>query len=80
MDTIIDAMNNAYQDLINAVANTLEAIEASSGQVAPATDAGHENLKQRWKLFRAACDQAESSFEFVKLIGTDESSCSFAGN
>nr|GEV54920.1 putative reverse transcriptase domain-containing protein [Tanacetum cinerariifolium] len=33
-----DAMNNAYQELINAVANTLDAKE-DSGQVAPATDA-----------------------------------------
>ncbi|GJW09772.1 mediator of RNA polymerase II transcription subunit 32-like protein [Tanacetum coccineum] len=72
MDTIIDAMNNAYQELINAVANTLEAKEALGGQVTPATNAGLENLKQRWKVFQVACDQAEESVESVKLIGTDE--------
>ncbi|GJW71117.1 PIN-like protein [Tanacetum coccineum] len=32
MDNIVDAMKNAYQELRNAVANTLEAKEASNGQ------------------------------------------------
>ncbi|GJU60794.1 mediator of RNA polymerase II transcription subunit 32-like protein [Tanacetum coccineum] len=36
MDTIIDAMNNAYQELINAVANTHEAKEALGGQMSKA--------------------------------------------
>nr|GEV19424.1 mediator of RNA polymerase II transcription subunit 32-like [Tanacetum cinerariifolium] len=84
MDNIIDAMNNAYQELINAVANTLEAKEASGGQVTPATDAALENLKQRWELFRVACDQAEEFVESVKLrIGSeclvDEATGSVAG-
>ncbi|GKD04927.1 hypothetical protein Tco_1179901 [Tanacetum coccineum] len=32
MDNIIDATKNAYQELRNVVANTLEAKEASNGQ------------------------------------------------
>ncbi|GKF03729.1 hypothetical protein Tco_0030652, partial [Tanacetum coccineum] len=47
MDNIVDAMKNAYQELRNAVANTLEAKEASNGQVTVATDAMRGNLKQR---------------------------------
>ncbi|GKA48388.1 hypothetical protein Tco_0741346 [Tanacetum coccineum] len=70
MDTIIDAMNNAYQAK-NAVANHMKP-KKPSGQVTPATNVGLENLKQRWKVFQVACDQVEESVESVKLIGTDE--------
>ncbi|KAJ0555935.1 putative mediator of RNA polymerase II transcription subunit 32 [Helianthus annuus] len=62
MDDIVDAMNNAYQEFVVAIASTLEAKEASGGQVTAATDAALENLKQSRELFRVACDQAE---EFV---------------
>ncbi|GJY52435.1 mediator of RNA polymerase II transcription subunit 32-like protein [Tanacetum coccineum] len=64
METFINAMNNAYQELINAVANTLEAKEASGGQVTPATDAGLENLKQRWNYFESPMIKLRS----LKLI------------
>ncbi|KVI10686.1 mediator of RNA polymerase II transcription subunit 32-like [Cynara cardunculus var. scolymus] len=67
MDSIVDALDNAYQEFVGAVASTLEAKEASGGQVTVATDAALENLKQRWELFRVACDQAEEFLESVKL-------------
>ncbi|GJT59337.1 putative reverse transcriptase domain-containing protein [Tanacetum coccineum] len=57
-------------DNSSGVANILEAKEASSGQVTPATDL--ENLKQRWELFRVSCDQAEEFVEPAKLrIGSE---------
>ncbi|KAI3769797.1 hypothetical protein L6452_00910 [Arctium lappa] len=67
MDSIVDALDNAYQEFVGAVASTLEAKEASGGHVTVATDAALENLKQRWELFRVACDQAEEFLESVKL-------------
>ncbi|GKC60801.1 mediator of RNA polymerase II transcription subunit 32 [Tanacetum coccineum] len=63
MDNIIDAMNYAYQKIVGAAANTLDAKETSGGQVTGATDAVVENLKQRWEFFRVTCDQAH---EFVE--------------
>ncbi|GJY29583.1 mediator of RNA polymerase II transcription subunit 32 [Tanacetum coccineum] len=67
MDNIINVMNNAYQELINAVANTFESKKASNGQVTTATDVALGNLKQRWELFRVTCDQAQEFLESVKL-------------
>ncbi|XP_076935344.1 mediator of RNA polymerase II transcription subunit 32-like [Bidens hawaiensis] len=77
MDDIVDAMNNAYQEFVVAIAATLEAKEASA-------DAALENLKQTRELFRVACDQAEEFVESVKLrIGSeclvDEATGSVAG-
>ncbi|GJY76256.1 mediator of RNA polymerase II transcription subunit 32 [Tanacetum coccineum] len=70
MDNIMDAMNNLYQEhIIIAVANTLEAKEASYGQVTAATYVVLGNLKQRWELYRVAYDQAE---EFVESDVTDK--------
>lgn len=84
MDDIVDAINNAYQDFVLAIASTLEAKEAAGGQVTSATDAALENLKQSRELFRVACDQAEEFVESVKLrIGSeclvDEATGSVAG-
>lgn len=68
----MDSLNNAYQDFISAAASTLEAKENSGGQKSPATDAALENFKQRWELFRVACDQAEEFVESVKQrIGSE---------
>ncbi|GJR05898.1 auxilin-like protein [Tanacetum coccineum] len=64
METFINAIINACQELINAVANTLEAKEASGGQVTPATDAGLANLKQRWNYFESPMIKLRS----LKLI------------
>lgn len=72
MDNIVDALNNAYQDFVSAAASVLESREISGGQVTAATDAALENFKQRWELFRVACDQAEEFVESVKQrIGSE---------
>ncbi|KAJ8447196.1 hypothetical protein Cgig2_030427 [Carnegiea gigantea] len=72
MDNIVDALNNAYQDFVAAAAGVLEAKESSGGQKTAATDAALENFKQRWELFRVACDQAEEFVESVKQrIGSE---------
>lgn len=72
MDNIVDALNSAYQDFVSAAAGVLESREISGGQVTAATDAALENFKQRWELFRVACDQAEEFVESVKQrIGSE---------
>ncbi|CAI9098919.1 OLC1v1035652C1 [Oldenlandia corymbosa var. corymbosa] len=85
MDNIVDNLNNAYQEFVAATANVLEAKASSEGQKTPATDAALENFKQRWELFRVACDQAEEFVESVKQrIGSeclvDEATGSVTGN
>ncbi|KAK9286515.1 hypothetical protein L1049_014913 [Liquidambar formosana] len=84
MDNIVDTLNNAYQEFIAAAAGVLEAKEISGGQKTASTDAALENFKQRWELFRVACDQAEEFVESVKQrIGSeclvDEATGSVAG-
>lgn len=72
MDNIVDALNNAYQKFVAAAAAVLEAKETSGGQNTAATDAALENFKQRFELFRVACDQAEEFVESVKQrIGSE---------
>ncbi|XP_074320270.1 mediator of RNA polymerase II transcription subunit 32-like [Silene latifolia] len=84
MDSNVDALSNAYQDFIVAAAGVLEAKEASGSQKTALTDAALENFKQRWELFRVACDQAEEFVESVKQrIGSeclvDEATGSMSG-
>lgn len=84
MDKIVDDLSNAYQDFLGASAGVLEAKEASGGQKTTVTDVALENMKQRWELFRVACDQAEEFVESVKQrIGSeclvDEATGSVAG-
>ncbi|XP_043713012.1 mediator of RNA polymerase II transcription subunit 32-like [Telopea speciosissima] len=72
MDSIVDSLSNAYQEFVAAVAGVLEAKEASGVQETGATDAALENFKQRWELFRVACDQAEEFVESAKQrIGSE---------
>ncbi|KAK2978331.1 hypothetical protein RJ640_016433 [Escallonia rubra] len=72
MDSMVDALNNAYYDFLAAAASVLEARESSGGQKPEATDAALENFKQRWELFRVACDHAEEFVESVKQrIGSE---------
>lgn len=72
MDNIVDSLNTAHQEFISAAASTLEAKENAGGKKTPATDAALENFKQRWELFRVACDQAEEFVESVKQrIGSE---------
>ncbi|KAL0536255.1 hypothetical protein IC582_025198 [Cucumis melo] len=84
MDSLVDSLNNAYQEFVAGAANVLEANEASGAQKTAATDAALENFKQKWELFRVACDQAEEFVESVKQrIGSeclvDEATGSLAG-
>ncbi|KAK3227127.1 hypothetical protein Dsin_006989 [Dipteronia sinensis] len=84
MDSIVDALNNAYKEFVVAAARVLEAKEFSGGQKTAGTDADLENFKQKWELFRVACDQAEEFVESVKQrIGSeclvDEATGSVAG-
>lgn len=72
MDNIVDSLNNAYHEFIAAMTSVLEAKETSGGQKTHATDMALENFKQRWELFRVACDQAEEFVESVKQrIGSE---------
>ncbi|KAE8707592.1 Mediator of RNA polymerase II transcription subunit 32 [Hibiscus syriacus] len=84
MDNIVDSLNSAYQEFVAAAANVLETKESSAAQKTAATDAALENLKQKWELFRVACDQAEEFVESIKQrIGSeclvDEATGSMAG-
>ncbi|KAH0643031.1 hypothetical protein KY289_034005 [Solanum tuberosum] len=72
MDSLVDALSSAYQDFVAASAVVLESKESSNGQKTAATDAALENFKQKWELFRVACDQAEEFVESVKQrIGSE---------
>lgn len=72
MDNIVDSLNSAYQEFISAAASVLEAREVSSAHKISATDAALESFKQKWELFRVACDQAEEFVESVKQrIGSE---------
>ncbi|KAJ8767188.1 hypothetical protein K2173_013585 [Erythroxylum novogranatense] len=72
MDNIVDSLNNAYQEFVAAAVSVLEAKELTGGQKTAATDAALENFKQRWELFKVACDQAEEFVESVRQrIGSE---------
>lgn len=72
MEPIVDSLSAAYQDFVAAAAAVLEAKESSGGLKTPATDAALESFKQRWELFKVACDQAEELVESLKQrIGSE---------
>ncbi|XP_019454170.1 PREDICTED: mediator of RNA polymerase II transcription subunit 32-like [Lupinus angustifolius] len=72
MDSVVDSINNAYQDFIAAAATVLEAKESAGAVKTTATDTALENFKQKWELFRVACDQAEEFVESAKQrIGSE---------
>ncbi|KAK7407044.1 hypothetical protein VNO78_08684 [Psophocarpus tetragonolobus] len=72
MDSVVDSLNNAYQDFVAAAANVLESKENAGSIKTTATDTALENFKQKWELFRVACDQAEEFVESVKQrIGSE---------
>ncbi|MBA0833536.1 hypothetical protein Gotur_013697 [Gossypium turneri] len=72
MDNIVDSLNSAYQEFVGAAAHVLETKESSAAQKTAATDAALENFKQKWELFRVACDQAEEFVESIKQrIGSE---------
>ncbi|TKY70141.1 Mediator of RNA polymerase II transcription subunit 32 [Spatholobus suberectus] len=63
MDSVVDSLDNAYKDFVDAATNVLEAKE-NDGSNKTTTDSALENFKQKWESFKVACDQAE---EFVDL-------------
>ncbi|XP_024008477.1 mediator of RNA polymerase II transcription subunit 32 [Eutrema salsugineum] len=72
MDNMVDSLNIAYEKFVLASANVLESKESAGGQKASPTDAALENFKEKWELFRVACDQAEEFVESVKQrIGSE---------
>ncbi|CAE5957225.1 unnamed protein product [Arabidopsis arenosa] len=72
MDNIVDSLNKAYEKFVLASAGVLESKESAGGQKASVTDAALENFKEKWELFRVACDQAEEFVESVKQrIGSE---------
>lgn len=72
MDNMVDSLNIAYQELVSAAANVLEAREGSATQKILVTDDALENFKQKWELFKVACDQAEEFVESIKQrIGSE---------
>lgn len=84
MDSLVDSLNSAYQEFISAAANVLEAKGVPDAQKAPTADDPLENFKNKWELFRVACDQAEEFVESVKQrIGSeclvDEATGTMAG-
>ena len=85
MDNLVDSLNNAYQEFVAAAASVLESKESSyAAHKTAANDTALENFKQKWELFRVACDQAEEFVESVKQrIGSeclvDEATGAMAG-
>ncbi|CAH8388922.1 unnamed protein product [Eruca vesicaria subsp. sativa] len=72
MDNIVDSLNKAYEKFVIASADVLESKESAGGVKASLTDAALENFKEKWELFRVACDQAEEFVESVKQrIGSE---------
>ncbi|XP_019096941.1 PREDICTED: mediator of RNA polymerase II transcription subunit 32-like [Camelina sativa] len=72
MDNIVDSLNKAYEKFVLASASVIESKESAGGQKASLTDAALENFKEKWELFRVACDQAEEFVESVKQrIGSE---------
>ncbi|VVB15831.1 unnamed protein product [Arabis nemorensis] len=64
MDSIVDSLNKAYEKFVLASANVLESKDTNVAAL--------ENFKEKWELFRVACDQAEDFVESVKQsIGSD---------
>lgn len=71
-DNIVDSLNKAYEKFVIASADVLESKESAGGLKASLTDAALENFKEKWELFRVACDQAEEFVESVKQrIGSE---------
>ncbi|KAJ3673621.1 hypothetical protein LUZ60_005613 [Juncus effusus] len=73
MESTVESLNAAYQEFITAAAVVLESrLSPSAGEETPATGPALEAFKQRWELFRVACDQAEELVESVRQrIGSE---------
>jgi hypothetical protein len=72
MESTIESLDAAYQDFISAAAGVLESRHSSGGADTPSTAGALEAFKQKWELFRVACDQAEELVESVRQrIGSE---------
>ncbi|KAL6857276.1 hypothetical protein ACP4OV_018658 [Aristida adscensionis] len=78
MEATVDELSAAYDDFVAAAAAVLEARaqaqQPGSGVAdkTAATDAALEAFKQRWELFRVACDHAEELVESIRQrIGSE---------
>lgn len=72
MDATVDELSAAYKEFVAAAVVVMEARELSGGQKTASTDAALEAFKQRWELFRVACDHAEELVESIRQrIGSE---------
>ncbi|KAG8083889.1 hypothetical protein GUJ93_ZPchr0010g9302 [Zizania palustris] len=72
MEATVNELSDAYQEFVAAAAAVLEARGQSGGEKTAATDAALEAFKQRWELFRVACDHAEELVESIRQrIGSE---------
>ncbi|WOL05346.1 hypothetical protein Cni_G14074 [Canna indica] len=65
MESAIDAMGRAYDELVAAIAGVIEASEASCGRPAAATAEAVGSFVERWVLFKESCDRAEVEVEMA---------------
>ncbi|PUZ63561.1 hypothetical protein GQ55_3G077500 [Panicum hallii var. hallii] len=72
MEATVDDLSAAYDEFVAAAAAVMEARAQSGGEKTAATDAALEAFKQRWELFRVACDHAEELVESIRQrIGSE---------
>ncbi|XP_006662028.1 mediator of RNA polymerase II transcription subunit 32 [Oryza brachyantha] len=72
MEATVEELSEAYQEFVASAAAVVEARGQSGGEKTAATDAALEAFKQRWELFRVACDHAEELVESIRQrIGSE---------
>ncbi|CAL9145014.1 unnamed protein product [Musa hybrid cultivar] len=73
MESKVESLSAAYDAFVlSAVEAVMEAKEQSDGRTTPATGVNLEAFKQRWEMFRVACDEAEAFIESMKQrIGSE---------
>lgn len=72
MEATVDDLSAAYDEFVAAASAVVEARALSGGEKTAATDAALEAFKQRWELFRVACDHAEELVESIRQrIGSE---------
>ncbi|KAJ0966854.1 hypothetical protein J5N97_023771 [Dioscorea zingiberensis] len=67
MESMVEALSEAYDALVTASLDVVEARGASSGQCVEEADAALEEFKRRWELFKAACDEADQVVGSARL-------------
>ncbi|MBA0614080.1 hypothetical protein Godav_014413 [Gossypium davidsonii] len=66
MEKVVDCLENAYQEFVDAAAAVLETKASFDCERTAATDAALESFKKKWETFKAACDQAQELVDSVK--------------